>query len=65
MDQRQSPRDLRNRLFELLKTRSFRRGRVVLASGKESDYYFDTKPTMLHRRPDLLPKFLQKMESEQ
>jgi orotate phosphoribosyltransferase len=48
MDQRQSPRDLRNRLFELLKTRSFRRGRVVLASGRESDYYFDTKPTMLH-----------------
>ncbi len=41
-------RDARQRLFDLLKERSFRRGRVVLASGRESDYYFDTKPTMLH-----------------
>lgn len=48
MDIRRSQLDLRNRLFSLLKERSFRRGRVVLASGKESDYYFDTKPTMLH-----------------
>jgi orotate phosphoribosyltransferase len=46
MDQpRSSPRD---RLFDILKERSFRRGRVILASGRESDYYFDTKPTMLH-----------------
>lgn len=43
-----SKRDARKRVFDLLKERSFRRGRVVLASGRESDYYFDTKPTMLH-----------------
>ncbi|MGZ5863128.1 MAG: orotate phosphoribosyltransferase [Methyloceanibacter sp.] len=48
MDQHRDACALRNRLFALLKERSFRRGRVVLASGRESDYYFDTKPTMLH-----------------
>jgi orotate phosphoribosyltransferase len=48
MDQHRDVRALRDRLFALLKERSFRRGRVVLASGQESDYYFDTKPTMLH-----------------
>ena len=37
----------RNKLFMLLRQRAFRRGRVVLASGKESDYYFDMKPAML------------------
>jgi orotate phosphoribosyltransferase len=42
MDQR------RQRLFELIKERSFRRGSFILASGKESSYYFDSKPTMLH-----------------
>jgi orotate phosphoribosyltransferase len=42
MDQR------RNRLFELIKERSFRRGNFTLASGKQSSYYFDSKPTMLH-----------------
>lgn len=31
----------------LLQARAFRRGRVVLASGKESDFYFDMKPAML------------------
>jgi orotate phosphoribosyltransferase len=35
-------------LFDLIKERSFRRGRFTLASGKESTYYFDSKPTMLH-----------------
>lgn len=39
--------ELRNRLFALLKARAFRRGRVVLASGRESDFYFDMKPAML------------------
>jgi orotate phosphoribosyltransferase len=38
----------RHRLFELLKSLSFRRGKVKLASGRESDFYFDTKPAMLH-----------------
>jgi orotate phosphoribosyltransferase len=37
----------RNQLFMLLRERAFRRCRVVLASGKESDYYFDMKPAML------------------
>ena len=37
----------RNKLFMLLQARAFRRGRVILASGKESDYYFDMKPAML------------------
>jgi orotate phosphoribosyltransferase len=39
--------ELRNKLFMLLRERAFKRGRVVLASGKESDYYFDMKPAML------------------
>ena len=37
----------RDKLFDLLKTRAFRRGRIVLASGRESDFYFDMKPAML------------------
>jgi len=40
--------EMRNTLFDLLNEHSFRRGRVVLASGRESDFYFDMKPTMLH-----------------
>jgi orotate phosphoribosyltransferase len=47
MDQPAGAAELRNKLFMLLKTRAFRRGRVVLASGRESDYYFDMKPAML------------------
>lgn len=42
--------DVRAQLFELIKVRSFGRGRIVLASGRVSDFYFDMKPTML--RPD-------------
>jgi orotate phosphoribosyltransferase len=42
MDQR------RQRLADLIKERSFRRGSFTLASGKQSTYYFDSKPTMLH-----------------
>lgn len=34
------------RLYEIIKTKSFVRGHVVLASGKESDHYFDMKPSM-------------------
>lgn len=40
--------DIRAKLFDLIRARSFGRGRVVLASGKVSDLYFDMKPTMLH-----------------
>jgi hypothetical protein len=47
MNERDGPEKLRNRLFALLKERAFRRGRVVLASGRESDFYFDMKPAML------------------
>jgi orotate phosphoribosyltransferase len=38
----------RARAYELIKQRSFRRGRFVLVSGKESNYYLDMKPTMFH-----------------
>ena len=47
MDQDAATFERRNSLFMLLRERAFRRGRVVLASGKESDYYFDMKPAML------------------
>ncbi len=35
------------RLFEILRERSYQRRRVVLASGRESDFYFDSKQTVL------------------
>jgi len=47
MEQDAGYSERRNMLFMLLRERAFRRGRVVLASGKESDYYFDMKPAML------------------
>ena len=47
MNKRNSTVELRDRLFALLKERAFRRGRVTLASGRESDFYFDMKPVML------------------
>ncbi len=37
----------RERLLELLRTRSFARKRVVLASGRESDFFIDCKQTVL------------------
>jgi orotate phosphoribosyltransferase len=43
-----SNQGLRERLADLIKERSFRRGDFTLASGKWSSYYFDSKPTMLH-----------------
>jgi orotate phosphoribosyltransferase len=43
-----SNQGLRERLADLIKERSFRRGDFTLASGKQSSYYFDSKPTMLH-----------------
>jgi orotate phosphoribosyltransferase len=42
------PHDYRAELFELIRTRSFGRGRIVLASGRESDYYIDMRPTTVH-----------------
>ena len=38
---------MRERLLELLRDRSFERRRVVLASGKESDFFIDCKQTAL------------------
>ena len=43
-----STRDYRAELFELIRTRSFGRGRILLASGRESDYYIDMRPTTVH-----------------
>jgi orotate phosphoribosyltransferase len=39
--------DARARLFDLLRTRSFARRRVVLASGRESDFFIDCKQAVL------------------
>ena len=40
--------DYRTELFELIRTRSFGRGKIKLVSGRESDYYIDLRPTTLH-----------------
>ena len=37
-------------LIELLKARTFKRGRFTLASGRESRIYFNMKATMMHPR---------------
>lgn len=37
----------RARLADIIRARSFGRGRITLASGRESDFYFNLKPTML------------------
>src|SRR5947207_13244827 len=42
------PHNYRAELFELIRTRSFGRGKIKLASGRESDFYFDLRPTTLH-----------------
>ncbi|MEZ4219660.1 MAG: orotate phosphoribosyltransferase [Polyangiaceae bacterium] len=39
--------DKRERLLRLLKERSFERKRVILASGRESDFFIDCKQTIL------------------
>jgi len=36
-----------DRLLELLRERGFRRGKFVLSSGKESDFFIDCKPAVL------------------
>ncbi|MFL5040110.1 MAG: orotate phosphoribosyltransferase [Xanthobacteraceae bacterium] len=38
----------RAELLELIRQRSFGRGKIKLASGRESDFYFDLRPTTLH-----------------
>ena len=47
MSPRGSERRPRARLLELLRERSFARKRVVLASGRESDFFIDCKQTVL------------------
>jgi orotate phosphoribosyltransferase len=47
MDLRRRKLELRTKLLSLLKEKAFRRGAVKLASGRESDFYFDMKPAML------------------
>lgn len=42
--------EARPELLELLRTLSYREGRVVLASGKESDFFIDCKQTVLTAR---------------
>jgi orotate phosphoribosyltransferase len=42
-----SPDASRNRLADIIFARSFGRAKVILASGRDSDFYFDMKPTML------------------
>lgn len=42
-----SAEERRSRLLELLRDRSFARKKVVLASGRESDFFIDCKQTIL------------------
>jgi len=37
---------LRSKVFNLIKSKSFSKGKYILASGQESNYYLDMKPTM-------------------
>ncbi len=46
----QSDHDLQAELIRLLKDKSYRRKRVILASGRESDFYVDGRQTTLHAR---------------
>ena len=39
--------DVRARAFDIIESKSFKRGEVKLSSGELSDFYFDMKPTML------------------
>src|SRR3954469_9370033 len=43
-----APHNYRDELFELIRIRSFGRGKIMLASGRESDYYIDMRPTTVH-----------------
>ena len=54
-------------LFEIIRERSFRRGKFRLASGRESELYFNLKPTMMWPRGALLAAqaFLDRIHAEQ
>jgi orotate phosphoribosyltransferase len=47
MANKRSGTDARARLQEIIRTRSFGRGEITLASGRKSNFYFNLKPTML------------------
>jgi orotate phosphoribosyltransferase len=47
MASKKTPSDARARLADIIRTRSFGRGEITLASGRKSDFYFNLKPTML------------------
>jgi orotate phosphoribosyltransferase len=49
-----SGRNAERGLFEIIRTRSFRRGKFTLASGRESELYFNLKPTMMSPQGALL-----------
>ena len=41
-----APAQIRAQAFEIIRAKSFFRRRITLASGRESDFYFNMKPTM-------------------
>jgi orotate phosphoribosyltransferase len=47
MANKKTPSDARARLADIIRTRSFGRGEITLASGRKSNFYFNLKPTML------------------
>jgi orotate phosphoribosyltransferase len=53
-------------LFELIRRRSFRQGTFTLSSGRESNLYFNLKPTMMHPRGAYLcaAAFLRRIRNE-
>ena len=40
--------ELRERLFNILKEKAYKKGKFILTSGKESDFYIDCRPVTLH-----------------
>ena len=40
--------ELREKLFNLLNEKAYRKGKFILTSGKESDFYIDCRPVTLH-----------------
>ena len=64
--QRQNTTDSDERnLFDIIRTISFRRGKFTLASGNESEFYFNLKPTMMGEGRFLSAKiFLQRARAE-
>jgi len=40
--------ELREKLFRLLKEKAYKKGKFILTSGKESDFYIDCRPVTLH-----------------